>query len=133
MLRKRIALFLLTVAYAILLGHNNVPHHHHDTDHDLTAHHHNDHHDNSDHSSKDFDHLYSHFIHSDIFITANNDNKINIFSKQLFLKVAVSPTDFFLCDYTIQFLLHKLPEKTFIYISPHSLSSGLRAPPAFIA
>lgn len=134
MLRKRIALFVLTVAYAILLGHNIVPHHHHDTDNNLTEHHHNDHHDNDKKDSNDSNQFYSHFIHANDGLTAtNNHNLTNTFSKRWISIVATLSNNFSFGNHTIPPLLDKPPSKQLIYISPHSLSSGLRAPPSVIA
>lgn len=133
MLKKRTAILLLTIACATLLGHNIFPHHH-DTDHDLTVNHQTSHHHDSEEDSGDLNHLFSHFIHSADDITfLNNHNISNTFSKQLLSIVAVLPDYFFPDKFLIPSLLNKPPAEYFIYISPHSLSSGLRAPPVFIS
>jgi hypothetical protein len=133
MLKKRTAILLLTLAYAILLGHTLISHHHHDTDHDLTEHHQTNHHHNDDQEDEGLNHLFSHFTHSaDGFTFTSTHNINNTFSKQLLSFVAVLPDNFFLDEFLIPPLLRKPPAEHFIYISPHSLSSGLRAPPAFI-
>lgn len=136
MMKKNTVVLFLILAYAILLGHNIIPHHHYHADHDLTEHHHTDHHDDSDgdEDSDDFNHLFSHFIHSaDGFTIANNHKRTNTFAKQWILIVAVLPNNFSFGSYTIPPLLDKPPARHLSYISPHSLSSDLRAPPAFIA
>jgi hypothetical protein len=133
MLKKRATILFLTLAYAILLGHNIIPHHHHDTEHDLTEHHQTSHNHDSEKDSEDLSHILSHFIHSsDGFTFTVNHNISNTLSQQLFLLFAVLPDNFSVDEFIIPPLLHKPPAEHFIYISPHSLSSGLRAPPAFI-
>ncbi len=135
MLKKYTAILLMFTAYAILLGHSVIPHHHHDTDHDLTEQHHQtEHHHDDDADSEDLSHLFFHFPHSaDGFtcITAHNFN--NTFSKRLLSFVVVLPDNFLFHKFIIPPLLYKPPAEHLIYISPHSLSLGLRAPPAFIA
>lgn len=119
-------------AYAILLGHSIIPHHHHDTEHDLTEHCQTEHQHDGDKEDESLKYVLSHFIHSfDGFTTLNKHNIT--FSKQLVSIVAVLCGNFSLSSFTIPPLLYKPPAEHLIYISPHSLSSGLRAPPAFIA
>lgn len=133
MLKKYTTILLMFTAYAILLGHNIVPHHH-DSDHDLTEHHQTSpHHHDDDHKDKWQGDFFSHFIHSTDGVTFTGSYNIsNTLSKQLFSLIAVLPDNFSLDEFLIPPLLHKPPAEHFIYISPHSLSSGLRAPPAFI-
>ena len=119
-------------AYTILLGHNIIPHHHHDNRHDLTEHHHENH-NHDDEDGENLSDLFSHFIHSaDGFTLAHTNSINNTFSKQVFIAVAALPFDFYSDEFLIPPLLHKPPAERFIYVSSHSLSSGLRAPPAFI-
>lgn len=133
MLKKHTAILLMFTAYTILLGHNIIPHHHHNTDHDLTEHHQTSHNHDSEEDSENLSDILSHFIHSsDGFTFTGSHNISNTISKQLLSFVAVLPCNFFLDEFLIPPLLHKPPAEHFIYISPHSLSSGLRAPPAFI-
>ena len=133
MLKKRTAILLLTLAYAILLGHNIIPHHHHENNQELTAHHQTDHHQDDNEDNEDLSHILSHFIHSsDEFTFTGSHNISNTSSKQLLSFIAVLPHNFSLDEFLIPSLLHKPPAEHFIYISPHSLSSGSRAPPAFI-
>ncbi len=136
MLKKRTAILFLTLAYAILLGHNIIPHHHHDHDHHATKHHDTDHHDTDHHHDDDADndglnHLFAHFTHAaDGFSFLTNHNITNTFFKQQLSLVAVLPDNFSLDDFLIPPLLDKPPAEHLVYISPHSHPSGLRAPPA---
>lgn len=121
---------MMFTAYAILLGHNIIPHHHHDNQKELTEHHQTNHHHDGGEESNDLSHLFSHFIHSaDGFVFTANHNISNTFSKQQFSFVAVLPDIFSLGELHVPPLLHKPPAEHLIYISPHFLSSGLRAPP----
>ena len=145
MLKRYVAIILLNIACAILLGHSFIPHHHHDTkqelaEHLLTDHHHdsddNSHDDNdsSDEDNSDLSHRLSHFIHSsDNFTIQNIHNISNTFSKQRISIVAVLPNNFFFGSYIIGPLLIKPPGRHLIYLSPHSPSTGLRGPPSFVA
>ena len=134
MLKKYTAILMMTVAYAILLGHSIIPHHHHDHDHDVTEHQHTDHHQDNNTDSEDLNHLFSHFTHSaDGFHFTTSHNLTNTFCKQQHSVVAVLPDNFHIDKFLIPPLLHKPPAEHLIYISPHSHSKGLRAPPAFIA
>lgn len=135
MLKKYTAILLMTVAYAILLGHNVIPHHHHDHhDHDVPEHNHHDQHHGDDTNREDLNHLFSHFTHSaDGFNFTTSHNISNIFSKQQLSVVAVLPDNFLISKFIIPPLLYKPPAELLIYISPHSLSLGLRGPPAFIS
>ena len=134
MLKKHIATLFLTISCATLLGHSIIPHHHHNTEQELAEHFQTNHHNNSDENSMDFSHHLSHFIHSaDSFTTHNTHNISHTFSRQILSLVAVLPNRIFFDEFLIPPLLHKSPAEHFIDLSPHSLSSGLRAPPAFIA
>lgn len=130
MLKKKTALLFLTLAYAILLGHNIIPHHHHDNPKKLSENHETDHHDH-DTDNDGLSHLLSHLIHSAAGYTFPATHNItNTFFKQQFSFVAVLPDNYSLDEFLIPPLLHKPPAEHLIYISPHSHPSGLRAPPA---
>lgn len=132
MLKKYTAILWMTVAYAILLGHSIIPHHH-EHHHDVTEHHHSNHHHDDDADNGDLNHPFTHFTHSaDCFNFTNSHNFTNTFSKQQMKFVAILPDNFLACKFNIPPLLHKPPAEHHPYISPHSLSSGLRAPPTFI-
>lgn len=122
----------MAVAYAILLGHSIIPHHHHDSELELTEHHQTDHHYNEGEGSEEGEglrHILSHFIHSADAFTFVNTLKI---SSMFYSVIAILPYNFSFDGLLIPPLLYKPPAEHFIYNSPHSLSSGLRAPPAFI-
>ncbi|MDZ4844761.1 MAG: hypothetical protein SH857_04340 [Chitinophagales bacterium] len=133
MLKKYTALLFFTIAYALILGHNIIPHHHHDSNHDL-AEHQQLHQEHDDNHEDGLNHLFAHFVHSgDAFTFTTNHNINNVFSKQLFLMAVALSDNFSLDRFSVLPLVFSPPEKQVIYISPHSLASGLRAPPAFIA
>jgi len=134
MLKKYIAIFIITIACANLLGHNIIPHHHHETDNELAEHYATNHHHNGEESSNDLSHHLSHFVHPfDDFTPPNNHNIRHTFFRQTLSMIAVLPDHFSFENFFIPLLLHKPPTEHFTYIQPHSLSSGLRAPPAFVA
>lgn len=131
MLKKRAAILFLTLAYAILLGHNIIPHHNHDHDEHLTEHHDTDYHHHDNEDTDGLSHLFAHFTHApEGFSFLTNHNITNTFSKQQLSLVAVLPDNFSLDEFLIPPLLDKPPAEHLIYISPHSHPSGLRAPPA---
>jgi hypothetical protein len=126
-------MLLMFIAYAILLGHDMIPHHHHDNEQELAEHHQTDHHHNDNEDSEDLSHILSHFIHSsDGFTFTVNHNISNTFTKQLVSLIAIMPDNFYQNRFLTPLFLYKPPAVNYIYVSPHSLSSGLRAPPAFI-
>ena len=132
MLKKFISLLFTATAYVFIIGHSIIPHHHHDTTQELTEHHQTNHHHSSDEDSGDLSHLFFHFIHADDgFTTPNNHSISNTFSRQPLLIVAVLPENFSLYeDVFVPPLLNRPPADHLIYSSPHSLASGLRAPPS---
>lgn len=120
---------MIFTAYAILLGHNIIPHHHHTNEHDLAEHHQTHHNHDGDEESRDLGHLFSHFIHSTDGFIFTGAHSI-AFSKLQLLFVALLPDNFSLNEFLIPPLLHKQPAEHLVYISPYSHLSGLRAPPA---
>ncbi|HKR05162.1 MAG TPA: hypothetical protein VJY62_11065 [Bacteroidia bacterium] len=138
MLKKYTALLFLFIAYAILLGHSIIPHHHHDNHHDLAEHHASNHHHTSSHhagdgDSEDLSHLFSHFVHpADGFTITTNQSISNTFSKQLVLLVAILPADFLLTPCDIPPLFDRPPSEHLNYSFSNTCTFGLRAPPAFI-
>lgn len=139
-MKKQISILFLFIACIIMQAHAVVPHHHHDSGQELQAHHSSHDHDN-DHDSHDegkeggFEgliHLFSHFTHSaDGFSYVHSDNTENTISKQTVFIVVRLFDNFNIDRFTIPPLLI-LPASKRI-ISPHSISSGLRAPPVFLA
>jgi len=132
-LKKQIAFCLLTFTYVLLLGHSIIPHHSHEYEDELVAHHQTHHHHDDDaEAENDISHFFSHFLHSsDGFILTASYNFTNAVYKQL--TVVVLPDNFSLDEFDIPPLLIIPPAELHIYISPHSHTAGLRAPPAFIA
>ena len=141
------------IRIAFHLGHSIIPHHHH-ADHHLseyhqtnhhhnephqTNHHHNEHHQanhnhNDENENNGLGDIFSLFVHpTEGIVFTTNHNVSNTFSKELFLIVAVLPDTFYFDKFLIPPLLYKPPLEQLIYFSPHSLSSGLRAPPVFIS
>lgn len=132
MFKKRLAFFLTAFTYALLLGHNLIPHHHHDIGHELAEHHQANHHHDDEREDEDegLGDIFSYFFHpAEGFIFTNAYNISNTFSKQLLSIVAVLPDNFSPDKLLIPPLLCNPPAEQLIYISPHSLSPGLRAPP----
>ena len=135
-MKKCTAILLMTVAYAILLGHSIIPHHHHESAHELTEHHKEHHQHDGDQETNDLSHLFSHFTHSaDGFNFTTSNITTNIFSSRYESGsvVAILQGNFLIAKLIIPPLLYKPPAEQLISISPHSLSTGLRAPPAFIS
>jgi len=149
MLKKYTALLFLSLAYALLLGHNVIPHHHHDNEnsgaehHHHADHHHSHHHDtdyahsgqsheehNENDEKNDLSHLFSYFFHSPDGITLSHQNS-NWYLKQVPVITAIIPDHFDFSEIFNPPLLYKPPADFLIYITPHSTVSGLRAPPAF--
>lgn len=136
-MKKQISILFLFIACIIMQAHAIIPHHHHDNEQELQAHHSSDHHDHDSHDDAeegfaDLNHLFSHFVHTeDSFTYTHVDNTNNTLSKQYVLILAILPNHFSFVDFTIQPVRNKSSLKH--QISTHSLSSGLRAPPVFLA
>ncbi|MBP6334667.1 MAG: hypothetical protein KA444_04270 [Bacteroidia bacterium] len=130
MLKRYAPIFLLTLAYAILLGHNIVPHHHHDSKHELTEHHHS-HHQHGEDEGMDLSDLFSHFVHSsdDFMFTAGHSFSNNV-SNQMLSFDFILPDEILFTAIFVPLFRHKPPAELPIYYSPHSHSCGLRAPPS---
>lgn len=147
MLKKRAAILFITLAYAILLCHNFVPHqhytkdfhqskihdHHHHSGQSLTKHHHNDQPSVGGEDSGNFN-LFSHFIHTTGDYASTNNHTISIaFSTLLISVVATLPDSFSFSHYKVPPLRDKPPSCRLIYHSAQSLPSGLRAPPLILS
>lgn len=135
MRNKNTALFFLTFAYAILLGHSIVPHHH-DDDHQITAKHNfHEHHEHNDNESKSEDHdpNFDHFLHAtDGFVVTGSHISTNNFSKQVPFFDAYLGDYFHLAEFDIPPLLLAGTADNPIYFTLHSPPTGLRAPPAML-
>ncbi len=131
MLKKHIAILMMFIAYAIMIGHEIVPHHHHHNVEEVAEHHTDHHHHSTDDGG--LSHLLSHFIHSADGFTFSPNHKItNNFSKPQLSFVALLPDNFAFDEFLTTSFQNNPPEEHFVYISPHSHPSGLRAPPAAI-
>lgn len=127
MFKKRTAILFLYLAYALLLGHNIIPHHHHHHEH-LPGHHTTHHHHDKDADSHGLKHLFAFFVHAAdgfTFTTTQHSQFI-----KHYCGVAILNNNFSLDEFLIRPLLDKPPEELLIIISPHTHPSGLRAPPA---
>ena len=133
-MKKSLSIFLNFSAFAILLGHNLIAHHHQETELLSTKHHKTCHHQESQHEDKRIHDLFCHFIHSaEGFVFVKSHKLDNTFSGHSFSDSVVSSNHILLNEFLKLPLLHRSLAVSFIYISPHSLYLGLRAPPAFIA
>lgn len=125
------------IAYAILLGHSIIPHHHHNSVQEAELHHFHEpatqHYNSGEASGQGHS---PHLVHdSDFGKELRTSSKSTIdFSKQL-----ISLFNFYFFTFSLtadanSCLQSQPPDKDFlIYFSPHSHASGLRAPPAFIS
>lgn len=129
---------MISIALAILLGHNFIGHHHHDKeqiafDHSHADDHHQDNEGEDDEKDFDLSHILSHLPHegSDVtFLKGQDYSKKQL--KQLLPSVAlVQPI--FSFDYLLVFERQNAPPYKVVYFNSHYyLPSGLRAPPSFI-
>ena len=130
MFKKQAAIILLTIAYALLLGHNIIPHHHHYSEHDLAEHHQTHHQHQGNEHDNDLGHLFTHSIHPDDDFTLSSNQYIGkLFSIKLISVVAVLSNKFSFKDFDIPPLLFNPSAEQVIYILPHSLACALRGPP----
>lgn len=131
MLKKKTAILFISLAYAILLGHNIIPHHHHDPKEYFTVHQDTDHHHDVDSDDDGLNHLFFHFTHSvEDFSFTSSHNITNTFSKQQLSFITLLHDDLVLDNFVCRAVLDKPPADHLIYISPISHPSGLRAPPS---
>jgi len=137
-IKKFTSILMLFSALAMMLGHNLIPHQHHDHDGVNLEHHHSDGEKHNDHENQsedfDFGHLFSHFQHKEKDVSfLSNNNSHNTFSKQLLLFPAVL-SDTYNFQHISPFVQHYTQPlyKTVYFNSLYHLPSGLRAPPSFI-
>lgn len=129
MLKKRTAIVFLTLAYAILFGHDIIPHHHHPNLKELSEHHST--HQNHETDSEGISHLLSHIFHSAEGFTFSPLHAIaKTFSKQQPSFDVVLTGIFSFDTFPSLPFLYQLVAEHPSYISPHSYPCGLRAPPA---
>ncbi len=123
---------MLYSALAIMLGHNVVPHTHHDDEHNKISHHHNDDHHNNDTEDEreGWNHIFSNLQHGAeglTFLTSvvSADN----FSKQIAPFTAPCISYFTFNQEIIEVRQNAPPYIDIYYNSQSFLPSGLRAPP----
>lgn len=136
------SILMLCSALAIMLGHNFIPHHHHDFEHSKVAHHHNDkhHHDNdtennsdSENESDDWSHLFSGIQHgADRLTFLTSHSSTDNLSKQIPQFTAIQVSNFVLNQIIFDVWQNAPPYISDYYNSQKFLPSGLRAPPVFI-
>lgn len=150
MLKRYTSLFFLLLAYMVMLGHNLVPHYHHDAqlaialqEHDEHGDHHHDHYhagqqedsnqhaDHQGESQTDFPeqshHDFAHNVHeSQVYITSGDNADRDPLPT---LDVCCLAPSLQTSDSSLAFRFDKPPSEPKTYLSPHALCSGLRAPP----
>lgn len=135
MLKKGIAIFLLSIAQILIFGHDVVPHHHHSVDTETEVHHHTQggKHEHADDNPLGF--AFAHFIHWGEQISFTN-----IVHQSVSIEKTKKPsTKIFSCEFTVKFNYpvfyqkHPFPpDKQINYLSPYNNSNTLRGPPIFI-
>jgi hypothetical protein len=130
---------MIFTAFAMLLGHNLIGHHHHDKeqiafDHSHADDHHHDNENDDEENDPDFLHFLSHLPHDgDVVTFLNSQDYSKNQQKQLLPLVALFQSSFTF-DYLLEFERQNSPPFKVVYFnSHHYLPSGLRAPPAFIS
>lgn len=104
MIRKAVIFICLITAYLFQLGHDMIPHHHHDDEHVAVAHHHDDdhlavthhHHDHPESGNQEKkDHstlpeLFSHFVHAPYNLSGSTQIEFKIKCAQISTDVAIT-------------------------------------------
>lgn len=136
MLKKSVSILMLFSALAVMLGHNLIPHHHHDFEHNELAHHQNDgnHHDNDTEDESDgWGHFFSHLQHgSDGQTYLTSHSSTNNFSKKISHFTAVCLSKYVLEQVIVEIRQNAPPYNADYSNSQNFLPSGLRAPPISI-
>jgi hypothetical protein len=128
-MRKFFILFLFSLAYGVVLGHNFVPHHHdHEQDHKHSHEHSSNHHDD-EHDDGLLNHLFDDFSHDSQNYTVQKASA-NCLNFYVVISVII-PDNFSLNELLIPPLLHYEPFYIVSISDPGSKTFGLRAPPAF--
>lgn len=130
MLKRYVAILLLLIANAIVIGHSMVPHHHHESLTDL-AEHHGTSHQHGEEEEQGLGGLLSHIIHQEDGFTVNLD--VNKTFAQPFVALVAAICTFSLHTEIPPLILHNPYEEHSSYSSPYYLSASLRGPPAFMA
>jgi hypothetical protein len=145
MSKKHFAIMMISIAYAMLLGHSVVPHIHNEhadhrshasiSDHSDDHHHHGNehtHHEDNDEGKGILGDIFSHLTHADdSYISCNTTSTVNISFKCVldFPDVYSIPT--LIADFNVA-VFHKPPDKAKPYQSPHLVAKSLRGPPSII-
>ena len=123
-------------ALAVLLGHNMVPHHHHDIEHSEISHHHNgghQHDNDSQDESEDWGHFFSGLRHGAEGLTFLASHSFtNGFSKLIPQFTALHVSHFVFQHVIVDVQQNAPPYISDYHNSQNYLPSGLRAPPIFI-
>ncbi len=131
MLKKYVAILLLLIANAIILGHNLVPHHHHISLDELAEHHGAGQHQHGGEEEQGLGGLLSHIIHQLDSYTVNKDSN-EIFNQQ-FVSLALVSHMLSLHEDTLPLILHKPQLEHLLYSHVYITSVGLRGPPVLMA
>ena len=136
MLKKSVSILMLFSALVIMLGHNFIPHHHHDFEHDEIARHQNNgnHHDNdTEDESEGWGHFFSHLQHGSegqTYLTSHTPT--DKLSKKTSNFNAIHGSTFALKQIIVEVRQNAPPYISDYYNSQNFLPSGLRAPPISI-
>jgi hypothetical protein len=134
MKRKSLSIFCLLLAYIILLGHNIIPHHHHETHSDVIVHHDTHHMHDIDQDEQDLGHLFSHFVHPEYaFTTFVHQNTPGLSDLDLFTLIACIPDVLNFSFSASSSIPFRPPIGDNIFNSPLQNAHSLRGPPAFFS
>lgn len=149
MFKQCVAIILMSFSSILMVGHDIIPHHHNEGDdhhhvkhHNADSHHSHDshtnqHHSDSNNSSNDegsIGDLLSYFVHIGDFPIQESSLNHSI---EIGNKIIYTPT----LKFANYISLHPITDskskgynyKGPVYIPPHSISKGLRAPPVFFS
>jgi hypothetical protein len=145
MRKKGFSILMMSVALAIMLGHNIIPHHHH---HDEQHHHHDfehkshaHHHDHNHQHGSDNDESDNSELPDLLAKIQHGDNGITFLSSQHIANPVPVVVSSFAAILPVSFVSQKITERArqnsppykHIHQAPHYLlPTGLRAPPTFI-
>jgi hypothetical protein len=142
MLKKIVSILMLYSAFALSLGHNLIPHHHHDFEHSEVAHHHSNgdhhHHDtdntyDSENESEDWRHLFSGIQHvTDGLTFLTSHGSMDDVPKETERLNVREVAEVVFGNIVVEVRQNAPPDIFTTYHSNHLLSSGLRAPPVVI-
>jgi hypothetical protein len=124
------------IGWAILAGHDMIPHHHHDDAHVADIHHHHSgsHHHHGGEPGDPGDPSLDLLVHPDggfVFIAGKNLR--GLLTRPVLDWVTVLPCPTAIVVNPIPLLLYEHPPDPSVYVPPHLLFPGLRAPPVSIS